>query len=75
MARFKNLCIKARLGEYASDEFMMSGPRVHYKVYRQLDGSQQRLVQRVGSVPIIKRFDRTPLPIAPTDVVCPHLEQ
>jgi spore photoproduct lyase len=50
----------------------MAAPRVHFKLYDQLDGTQQRLVQQVGSGSIIRRFDRTPLPSAPTDVVCPH---
>lgn len=42
------------------------------KEYRHLDGTVRRLVQRVGDGSIITRFDKTPLPIAPTDVVCPH---
>jgi spore photoproduct lyase len=50
----------------------MAAPRVHYKLYDQLDGSQARLVQQVGSGSIIRRFDRTPLPSTPSDVVCPH---
>lgn len=37
-----------------------------------LDGSKQTLIQRVGSGNIITRFDKTPYPRRPTDVVCPH---
>ncbi len=45
---------------------------VKYKLYKQLDGSALRLVERVGDGSIITRFDRTPVPEKPTDVVCPH---
>jgi len=37
-----------------------------------LDGSYQSLVEKVGSGRIIRRFDRTPYPVRPNDVVCPH---
>jgi spore photoproduct lyase len=50
----------------------MSRIQVHFQTYQNLDGSKTHLVQRVGSGSIIKRFDRTPTPKAPTDVVCPH---
>jgi len=40
--------------------------------YPLLDGSRQNLVKRVGDGSIITRFERTPLPARPTDVVCPH---
>ncbi len=40
--------------------------------YELLDGSRKILVQRIGDGSIIKRFDRTPLPVKETDVVCPH---
>jgi len=40
--------------------------------YELLDGTKERLVQQVADGSIIKRFDKTPLPIKPTDVVCPH---
>ncbi len=45
---------------------------VKFKTYTTLDGSKKRLVQQVGDGSIIKRFDKTPLPKNPTDVVCPH---
>jgi spore photoproduct lyase len=40
--------------------------------YELLDGSKALLVQRVGDGSIITRFEKTPLPMEPTDVVCPH---
>lgn len=43
-----------------------------YKEYIDLKGSRAKLVQEVGSGSIIKRFDRTPTPSQPQDVVCPH---
>lgn len=45
---------------------------IKYGLYKQLDGSVLRLVRQVGDGSIIKRFDRTPPPEKPTDVVCPH---
>ena len=50
----------------------MSRLQVHFQTYENLDGSKGDLVQRVGSGSIIKRFDKTPIPQLPTDVVCPH---
>lgn len=50
----------------------MNHAHVHYKLYERLDGRSERLVERVGSGSIVKRFDGTPLPERPTDVVCPH---
>ena len=47
-------------------------PKVKYKEYVLLDGSRKKLVQQVGNGYIIKRFDKTPIPKKPTDVVCPH---
>jgi spore photoproduct lyase len=46
--------------------------RVKYGLYQQLDGSVLRLVKQVGDGSIIKRFDKTPPPEKPNDVVCPH---
>jgi len=37
-----------------------------------LDGSTKQLVKQVRDGSIIKRFDKTPLPKASNDVVCPH---
>ena len=47
-------------------------PKVKFRRYAFLDGSERILVQRVGDGSIIKRFDRTPIPKKETDVVCPH---
>jgi len=46
--------------------------KVHFKDYELLDGSRKRLVERVGDGSIIKRFDMTPVPKLPEDIVCPH---
>ena len=37
-----------------------------------IDGSIKRLVKCIGDGSIITRFEKTPLPSNPTDVVCPH---
>jgi spore photoproduct lyase len=47
-------------------------PRVKYAEYLQLDGTKKKQVERVGDGSIIKRFDKTAVPINQTDVVCPH---
>jgi len=46
--------------------------RVHTKEYEMLDGTRKTLVERVGDGSIITRFDKTPVPRGPDDVVCPH---
>ena len=46
--------------------------RVRTKEYEMLDGTRKTLVERVGDGSIITRFDKTPLPRGPDDVVCPH---
>lgn len=46
--------------------------RAKFKEYLMLDGSKQTLIQRVGSGKIIRRFDKTPYPRRPTDVICAH---
>jgi spore photoproduct lyase len=40
--------------------------------YKLLDGIITSPVQQVSDGSIIKRFDKTPLPIKQTDVICPH---
>jgi len=47
-------------------------PKITKREYPLLDGSKKVLVQRVGDGSIITRFEKTPLPSEPTDVVCPH---
>lgn len=47
-------------------------PRLFFKKYTLLDGTEKVLLERVGSGSIIKRFDRTPIPKKKNDVVCPH---
>jgi len=46
--------------------------KLHYKEYALIDGKRQVLVERVNDGSIVTRFDKTPLPKKPTDVVCPH---
>jgi spore photoproduct lyase len=46
--------------------------KVKLNEYQLLDGSKTTLVQRVGDGSIINRFDKTPLPVTKTNVVCPH---
>lgn len=50
----------------------MPGLRIASCEYRLLNGSTTSPVQQVGDGSIIKRFDKTPLPIKQTDVICPH---
>lgn len=46
--------------------------KIHYKEYSQINGEKKILVDRVNDGSIIKRFDKTPLPKNPNDIVCPH---
>ena len=46
--------------------------RIRKREYSIIDGSEQELVERVGDGSIITRFEKTPPPTKPTDVVCPH---
>lgn len=57
-----------------TDETDQREPRlkVHTKEYEMLDGTRKKLVERVGDGSIITRFDKTPVPRGPNDVVCPH---
>ncbi len=50
----------------------MSYPKVALIEYSLLDGSKALLVRQVGDGSIIKRFDKTPSPIKPANVICPH---
>jgi spore photoproduct lyase len=40
--------------------------------YDILNGLREKLVRKIGDGSIIVRFEKTPLPVKPTDVVCPH---
>jgi len=46
--------------------------KVIYGEYKTLDGTWKTLVKQVGDGSIIKRFDLTPYPENPEDIVCPH---
>lgn len=60
--------ISPRTFEGKKDERM----RAKFKEYLMLDGSRRTLIERVGSGRVIRRFDKTPFPRRPTDVVCAH---
>lgn len=47
-------------------------PKIKWHKYKLLAGKNVRLVDRVNDGSIIKRFDKTPIPEKPTDVICPH---
>jgi len=47
-------------------------PKVAFSRLQTLNGSFRDVVTRVGDGSIIVRFDKTPLPSKPADVVCPH---
>jgi len=51
---------------------MMGQIKISLKEYELLDGSTRLLVQHVGDGSIIRRFDKTPLPVRSANVVCPH---
>jgi spore photoproduct lyase len=51
---------------------MMGQIKISLKEYELLDGSTRSLVQHVGDGSIIRRFDKTPLPVRSANVVCPH---
>lgn len=50
----------------------MSGLRIVLQEYQSLDVTTSVLARQVGDGSIIKRFDKTPPPIKPTNVICPH---
>jgi spore photoproduct lyase len=46
--------------------------KIRYKNYQCLSGEKQTLVEQVNDGSIIIRFDKTPYPQNPSDIVCPH---
>jgi hypothetical protein len=46
--------------------------KIFYKEYALLNGMRKNLVYKVNDGSIISRFDKTPLPVKETDIVCPH---
>ncbi|TRZ96890.1 MAG: hypothetical protein D4R82_00255 [Dehalococcoidia bacterium] len=50
----------------------MADLRIVTGEYKLLNGLTTSPVQQVSDGSIIKRFDKTPLPIKQTDVICPH---
>jgi spore photoproduct lyase len=51
---------------------IMGEIKVALNEFQLLDGSKILLIERIGDGSIIKRFDKTPLPVRNTSVVCPH---
>jgi spore photoproduct lyase len=47
-------------------------PIVHYRDYNGLSGKKLKLVRQINGGSIITRFNKTPAPETPSDVVCPH---
>jgi len=50
----------------------MSGLTIVTREYELLNNSKEPFAQQIGDGSIIKRFDKTPLPVRATSVVCPH---
>ena len=46
--------------------------RIHWRHYQDLKNQISLYIQKINDGSIIKRFDKTPFPERPTDVVCPH---
>jgi len=46
--------------------------KITTKEYQLLNRSKTSLAQQIGDGSIIKRFDKTPLPVKATSVICPH---
>ncbi len=46
--------------------------KAHFMKYKMLSGRTQKRLQRISSGSIIKRFEHTPYPKKPSDVICPH---
>jgi len=46
--------------------------RIINRQYKLLDGEDLNLVDKVNDGSIITRFDKTPLPVKATSVICPH---
>lgn len=46
--------------------------KISFKQYIKIDGKEEILFNQVNDGSIITRFDKTPFPQKPTDVICPH---
>lgn len=53
-------------------EMTSSGIKIQHKLYKELDGARRKGISKVGDGSIICRFEKTPPPRNPSDVVCPH---
>ncbi len=46
--------------------------KAHFAKYKVLSGRTQKRLQRISGGSIVKRFEHTPYPQNPSDVICPH---
>ncbi|MDH4223290.1 MAG: three-Cys-motif partner protein TcmP [candidate division Zixibacteria bacterium] len=46
--------------------------KVYFNEYKVINGKTRELFSRINDGSIITRFDKTPLPQRPEDVICPH---
>ena len=46
--------------------------KAHFAKYKVLSGRTQKRLQRISGGSIVKRFEHTPYPEKPLDVICPH---
>lgn len=46
--------------------------KVYHQTYKNLSGQDNTCISKIADGSIIKRFDKTPIPEKPNDVVCPH---
>lgn len=59
-------------GQFQSTDLKIKSAKIKKEFTVGLNGKRQEQVMKVGNGSIIVRFDKTPLPRAPNDVVCPH---
>ncbi|TET10473.1 MAG: hypothetical protein E3J86_05630, partial [Candidatus Thorarchaeota archaeon] len=46
--------------------------KAHFVKYKMLSGRSEKRLQRISCGSIVKRFEHTPYPKKPSDVICPH---
>ncbi len=62
---------RQELFSFLNDNSMLA-LKIVRREYELLDGSNRLLVKQIHDGSIITRFEKTPLPVEPADVVCPH---
>lgn len=68
VAVFENLVLGSRTGERMP-------LKIVFIKYRMLDGTEKKLLKKVGRGSIIRLFNKTAYPEKDTDVVCPHFHE